>query len=543
LAKQTLHRFGLTRLLAAVVLLCLVVSCQREEAKTKKSETAPSITIAIENDIQTLDPTLLSDPHTSRIVWQIFEGLVGLDAEGRMQPMIAESWSASDDFKSWTFKIRPGVLYHQNDVFKTPNHTRAVTASDVVYSYVRFAKGFGSFVFAGLVEGFDDYLAGKAANIKGFSSPDAQTFQIILTRPDPSFIFRISSPYLGIMSPEAVETAPKAFGVTVAVGTGPFQLVERSPTQVVLARNPAYWRRTAGNLGQVVFRVEKNPQFRISQLEKGGYDVAQLPFSAVPSYITGGRLRSEFEGRLALYVARTFNVHYLGIDNKQVPEIPIRRAIAESVDKRAIVENLLHGLAVAASSPIPPGLQGFDPPPDIAMDRAAARHEVERARRPGRILRLLTSNVGIDEQVAQVIQDNLKDAGIETRIELVDFNTLISRIFSKNRPELFVVYSEWIYGAPELIMDVFDSHRFPNPNMFGYANRKIDAQLAQLPTITDRNSLNTHSREIASLANKDVPAVWLYHQYSPYLLRSRVRDFAVNGHQHWLLADVRVVDK
>lgn len=525
------------RLLAAVVLLSLLAGCQREEPR---AGAPPSITIAVENDIQTLDPSLLSDPHTSRIVWQIFEGLVGLGANGRVLPLLAESWSASADFKRWTFKMRPGVMYHESDVFKTPRKTRSVTAADVVYSYRRFAKGFGSFVFAGLVEGFDAYVAGTAEDVRGFSAPDPQTFQVTLTRSDPAFLFRITSPYLGVMPREAVEAAPDAFGVSIAVGTGPFRLVERSTTQVTLDRNSSYWRGTAGNLGRVVFRVEKNPQFRVSQLERGGYDVIQLPFAFVPKYLSGGRLRAEFEDRLVLYVAQTFNVYYLGIDNRQVGEVSLRRAIAQAVDKQAIVDGLLYGLAVTASSPIPPGLQGFDPPRDLPFDRDSARREVERSRRPRRVLRLVASDVGSGEQVAQVIQGNLKDVGIETRIERVDFNTLISRVFSKDRPELFLAFSEWIYGAPELIMDVFDSRRFPNPNAFAYANRQIDAQLALLPTITDRGALNARIREIASAANNDAPAVWLYHQRSPYLLRRRVQGFAVNGHQHWQLADVRV---
>lgn len=455
--------------------------------------------------------------------------------------MLAESWASSGDLKQWTFRIRRGVKFHESPAFKEAEHTRQVTADDVVFSYHRFAKGFGSFVFAGLVDGFDEYAAGKAQRVSGFSAPDPATFVVRLTRPDPAFLYRITSPYLGIMPREAVEGTPNAWGVTSAIGTGPFRLLSRAPTEVMLERNSLYWRSVPGNVARVVFRVEKNAQLRMTQLDQGSYDVAQLPFAFVPRYVSGGQLRPEFRDRLGLYIARTFNVHYLGIDNLQIRDTDLRRAIAKAIDKRAIVEGLLHGLATTATSPVPPGLQGFEAPPEISATVRPATPSAGRTARP--VLRLMASTSGSDEQVAQVIQNDLKQAGIETRIELADFNTLISRIFSKDRPELFLAQSEWIFSSPEPIMDVYDSRRFPNPNMFGYSNSRIDAEIESLRSLSDRSLLNARCREIASTANEEAPAVWLYHEHSPYLLRAGVQGFAVNGHQHWLLANVSVSNK
>src|SRR5690606_21171786 len=182
-------------LLASLVVLALA-GCTRSP-----EEADASVTVALENDIQTLDPAMLSDPYTSRVGWQMYGGLVGFE-EGRPVPLIAESWEPSADLRTWTFRIRPGVYFHRSAHFGTPDSTRSVTADDVVYSYTRFARGIGSFVFADLLEGLGDYVAGTTDTVSGLVALDSLTFQVRLTRPDPSFIYRITSPYLGIMARE-----------------------------------------------------------------------------------------------------------------------------------------------------------------------------------------------------------------------------------------------------------------------------------------------------------------------------------------------------
>jgi ABC-type transport system substrate-binding protein len=130
--------------------------------------------------------------------------------------------------------------------------------------------------------------------------------------------------------------------------------------------------------------------------------------------------------------------------------------------------------------------------------------------------------------------------GVEVRIERVDFNTLISRVFGANRPDLFVLFSEWIYSAPELILACYDSQRFPNPNMFGYANPAVDEILRATTTTSARESLNNLCREIEIIAGADAPAVWLFHSDNVYIMAKPVTNFKVNGHNHWEFTDVRM---
>jgi len=497
-------------------------------------DASAALVIALENDVQTLDPASLSDPYTSRVVWQMYEGLVGFE-DGRPVPLLAASWQNSPDMRSWTFRIRPNVYFHRSGLFNTPDSTRSVTAADVVYSYTRFARGIGSFVFSDLVEGLPAYVSGSAETVSGLVAVDSLTFQVRLTRPDPSFIYRITSPYLGVMAREVVEGDSNAFGRTMSAGTGPFVLASRTDAEVRLRRNDRYWRTTKGNVGDLVFRVEKNPQLRITQFRNGQYDLLQLPVSFAPSFPSGSATGAAYQ----VYRSTTLNVHFLGINNRLVQDVHLRRAIAHAVNRDQIVRNLLHGLAKPASSPTLPGLQEYAPPsaPSFAPD--SARAALALSKYDGRPLSILVSDAPSSEQIGLVVRDALGQVGIASEIVKTDFNTATSRVFGADKPELFVYFFEWIFSAPELILGYVGSS-VPSGNMFGYKSPQVDSLLGRVPAQQARAEINALTLQAESIMQREVPAVWLFHQTNAYLLNPRLQGFRVNGHNHWELADVRL---
>ena len=323
---------------------------------------ARSVVVALESELQSLDPANLRDPVTSRVVWQIFEGLVGLDDSGKPVPMLAESWEPSTDFRVWTFRIRPGVQYHPDTSFGDSQQSRTVCAEDVRYSYHRHAKLFGSFVFGSVIEGFSAYVDGKASEIAGIDVPGPLEVRFRLEHPEPSFVYRITSPYLGIMPKEAVESHSEAWGHTIAVGTGPFVLKRAEPTHVVLEKFKGYWRPTTGNVDRIEFRIEKNSELLLRRLERGDYHIGLLPGTRIDQYVADGRLREPYTGTLRLDVFATYNSHYLVFDVQRVPDADLRRKVGDAIDKRAIVAGLLRGTARVMDGVVPPGMLGYEAP-------------------------------------------------------------------------------------------------------------------------------------------------------------------------------------
>ncbi|HPI73923.1 MAG TPA: ABC transporter substrate-binding protein [bacterium] len=499
--------------------------------------TPHTLTIAVENDIQTLDPAILSDPFTSRILWQMYEGLLGLDAQGVPIPLIAESWQADHGFRHWTFKLRPSVYYHESPLFAAPSHTRPVNAYDVLYSYHRFAAGFGSFVFSGVVEGFTEFVKHQTDSVKGFVVLDSLTFQFRLLQAEPTFVYRLASPYLGIMPPEVVEHDPHRFGRTICVGSGPFKLLRRTETEVLLERHPRYWRRTLGNLQQILFRVEKNPQLRINQFESRVYDVLQVPIAFIPRYVRGEAIKPELANRYRLLRGTTYNVHYLGLNCRDLQDVHLRRAIAFAVNKAEIVRSLLYDQAQIATSPVPPGMQGYQPPEGLRFNPDSCRQELAASAYRGEPLTVLVSDAPNSEQLGQIIQSDLARVGIRTTLQKLDFNSLLSRIFSGDKPDLFILFSEWIFSAPEFIIESYHSERWPNPNLFGYRNPWVDQQLNEWRKKSEREQINAICRRAESVALSEAPAVWLFHLYNLYVTDHRLTQFNVNANHYWDLAD------
>lgn len=526
---------GYGRMLRKVswVLACFLLSCSDQPGDAGRH----TLLIAVENDIQTLDPSTLSDPYTSRIVWQMYEGLFGLNETGQAIPLLAESWSSDNQFKTWTIKLRPQVYYHPSDVFKNPQRTRTVTAWDVQYSYTRFAQAFGSFVFNGVVEGFKEFVTHQSAAVKGFVVKDSLTIQFQLLQSEPTFIYRLTSPYLSIMPREAIETDPNAFGRTVCVGSGPFMLQERTATEVTLVRFPGYWRKTMGNLNKICFRVEKSRQLRVSQLENQVYDLIQAPTAFIPRFLEGDSLRPELKKQFRLYSQITYNVHYLGLNCLDLPDVHFRRAIAFSINKSEIVRSLLFGQAQMATSPVVAGMQDYDPPPGLGWNPDSARLELAASSYNKEPVTLLVSNAPNNEQLGQIIQSDLARTGITVILEKLDFNSSITRIFSDDKPDLFILFSEWIFGAPEFIIDSYNSQKRPNPNLFGYRNPAVDRRLEQWHKTDLRRDINRICRDAENLALSEAPAVWLFHLRNIYLANNRLVHFSVSANNHWNLAD------
>ncbi len=528
------------RLIIGIVLLLVLASVIALVIWQRSDSTeARTVRIPLEGDIQTLDPAALSDPTTSRIVWQIYEGLVGLNANNEVVALLAESWEMLDDGRRWVLRLRKNVFFHPHAALGTSDETRAVNARDVIWSYERLGKGFGSFVFQGLIEGFDAFVAGEATSISGITATGDYEVSFKLTRPDPSFIHRISTPYLAIMPREVFEADPDAFGSSDAIGTGPFMLIQATANEVVLERNPRYWRETPGNIKRVRFRVEKNPQFRVAGLKAGNYDLAQLPADFRGEFLEGDQIRPDLVRKFRAFTDLTFNVHYLGVDARQVTDPALRRAISLAIDRDAIATRLLSGGAIPAQGPVPPGMQGYRSPKRTTVGQDAARRELSTSSYRDEEIPILVSDVPHHADVAQVVQKDLADCGIKTRIELVDFNTLVTRLFGNDRPPLFMAYSEWVFSAPEIIMEQFRSTATPNPNLFAYSDDRVDALLVELSAASGREDVNRICAQIETIVRENPPAAWLYNERHTFIAARRFSNFAVTGNNHWLLADLQ----
>lgn len=206
------------------------------------------------DQIRSLDPLYALNPAAQRIVQLVYEGLVGLDANGRPAPRLAASWDVTTDSLTWLFTLRDDVFFHDATVF-TSGIGRKVTSQDVYNAFRRMASNAvppdAAKLFAGSVIGFDAYFREQneiyfeqdrvIRDIQGIRVIDDRTIQFNLNFPDPKFLEKLSSP-LAVIYPSEAYANKRSAEEGDPVGTGPFRF-ERSfgDTLHVLSRNNRYW--------------------------------------------------------------------------------------------------------------------------------------------------------------------------------------------------------------------------------------------------------------------------------------------------------------
>lgn len=517
--------------------------------KSVEPTTKAELTVGVENDLTNLDPIKSQEPYSLRVIGQIFEGLVTLNSKNELEPVLAESWSPNATFDTWTFQIRKGVYFHEDDCFGAAR-TREVTAQDVVDSFQRIASkdSYPAFVLADALLGVQEYQEGKASSVAGLRVLGPYSVEIKLQQPEPSFIHRITSPWFTVFPREAVALGPDVFGRTKAVGTGPFRLVSRTDNEVVLEKNPRYWRQPTGNLEKLSFRVIKNEQIRLSELKNGNIGLMVLPPALIRAAIDSGpdakggyRLKQGFD-KLAVRGFPTFNSHFIGF-NCDTMDVHLRRAITLAINRQEILKTIVQSAGIVSAGTVPVGLLGYEPPyADDIFDLPRAKEELKLSSfKPAtQKIELLVHEKDSTELLGQLIQGQLKQIGVDVSIERLDYNTVVGRMI-KGDTQAFALSLEYVFSAPEPILNnIFNSAKIPVPNFWHYRNSAVDAHFAELRTVGDRAKANEISREVERQIVDDAPAAFLYQLRNLVIHRSDLMNVAVNGHSIPLLWEARI---
>ena len=264
-----------------------------------------------------LDPTMAPAAAIGEIVhYNILEGLTKINVDGTVTPLLAESWAMDPDGKSYTFKLKKGVKFHDGEAFD---------ASDVKFSFER-AK--------------DEKSTNKAKkavfdNISSVAVVDPHTVILTLNNADGNFLFRMGENTAVILDPKsAADTATKP------VGTGPFTFGEwKKGTSVSLNKWDGYRDAKNVKLKKVTFRFINDPAARVAALMAGDIDgVPRLePRRAVKQF--------QADKRFNVVVGSTSGKGIMTINNKKKPfdDVRVRRALMHAIDRKAFIDGVLEG--------------------------------------------------------------------------------------------------------------------------------------------------------------------------------------------------------
>jgi peptide/nickel transport system substrate-binding protein len=485
----------------------------------------------------TTEPTSL-DPHgppgsgQNVILPYIYDTLVYRDMENKSQPYLAKSWEVADDGMTITFELRDDVTFHDG----TP-----LNADAVVFTFNRFKEAKTS-PSAGL------------ATMDGVEALDEYTVQFSFSKPSATFFSTLASPYAGIVSPTAVEADSEAFGQQ-PVGSGPFKLKEwQQGTAVVLERNPDYqWSPgIITNLGapfieNVSFKVIPDASTQLAAMQAGEVD---LIFVNSPSHIA----KLKEDSNVNLIEARLNSLIYLGFNlaNTPLDDMAVRQALAHAINKQEIVEAALGGVGEPAFAPMAATLPGFDPSlkeyelgydPELASSMLAEAGFV--AGDDGTLskdgeplnLKLLTYARAPNEDVAVLIQSQLKAIGVNMEIEQFDTRTAAQ---AATAGEFDLLLWRYDRNDSDGLNVYLHSSRIGSTNRFSYSNPEVDALLDSAATEMDDAARAEFYIEAQKLIMADAPWQPLYSPVDMLAVSSRLQDFQLASMGRVLLNGAQV---
>jgi peptide/nickel transport system substrate-binding protein len=280
-----------------------------------------------------LDPTSASAAAIGEIVhFNVLEGLTKINMDGSITPLLAESWTTDPDGKSYTFKLRKGVKFHDGEAFDS---------SDVKFSFER-AKAPTS-----------TNKAKKAVfdNISRVDTPDAHTVIVVLNQADGNFLFRMGENTAVILDPKSAATT-----ATKPVGTGPYQLDNWAKgSAITLVKNEGYRNAAAVKMKKVTFRFINDPAAQVAALLAG--DIDGMPrFGSIQSL-----KQFQSDPRFTVVAGGTEGKTIVSINNKKKPfdDVRVRRALALAIDRKAVIDGSQDGHGKPIGSHMVPSDAGY----------------------------------------------------------------------------------------------------------------------------------------------------------------------------------------
>ena len=480
---------------------------------SKASSTAPQeITYATTTDAVGLSPIQTNDNASARVLDQVYETLFKRNPETMaIEPDLAESYTTPDP-KTWVIKLRKGVKFQDGTPFN---------ADAVKYTFDKFRDPKTAAPRASLL-----------SPIASVTVQDPYTVVIKTTQPYGALLAALSHDNASIVSP----TADKAGNLNKQpVGTGPFKFVEWVPgDHITLAANKDYWQG-APKLQKVTFKVVPDVNTEVSMLQSGQVQlIDNVAAETLP--------RIQSLSNISLIKKDGTPMYYFGFNMDKAPmnNLKFRQAVAYSIDRSAYVKQL-DGLGIQSNSIIGPKVFGYDPSAEkdgYNYDPAKAKQTLKESGYNGAPLKMLVANTPGYVKMAQIVQDQLKQVGINAKISLLEWGTFLDVSKKGDFDLTFLAWTNSTGDGSELLYPNLDSKNINASNVVGYHNPAFDKLVEASRQTVDQNQRKKLLDEANKMAINDAPMIVMNHAEVTAAVDKSVKGFEINPTGQWSLYKV-----
>ncbi len=487
------------------------------------------VTIALPEKFSTLDTltTTASDAAAERVRSLMFNALVRKNEKFEYVGELAKEINPSEDGKVITFVLRDGVKFHNGKEF---------TSADVKYTFDELFKsnGFKSGAF------FDTVDEKKVPHIVSLETPDAKTVVVTLNRA--SLQNQLLSNFVAIpIIPEGTVAQQN----TSPVGSGPFKFVsfDQSQNIVELAAHSDYWEG-APKVAKLRLKTVTDANSLQAELQSGGADMAPLPNNLSPDTLNSlGK-----NPNLKVEQFKGSNIDYLGFNTQSAPldKVKLRQAIGYAIDREKIIKELLFGQAVIAHSILPEESWAYNAGTKYSFDQARAKQLIQESGYKNEPIKFkFSAGNNAVSQYAQVIQNALKEVGINVEIEPLEGNVVRQQLalgqFQMNT-------GRWIGGNqdPIFLKDLFSTGAIPGDkvkccNRSRYSNPEFDKLIEQAVNAPNRETAKELYFKAQEIVSNDLPLFPLWYPANIVVANKRIENIKVGASGDWsFIKDITV---
>lgn len=490
----------IARALGAIGAVGLAMGLTVGTATAQEPKRGGTLTVGLAQDPPIVDPIRTGSFTERQFATGIYESLFDIDAKGQAVPFLAESFTVSEDVKTYRVKLHPNIKFHDG----TPLNAEAVVAN--LDRTRNPANGCRCLSFV--------------QDIVDVKIIDPLTVEFVLKTPNAAFPTILADAPGVMVSPTAFKADPKTIG-TNPVGTGPFKFVEWiRGSRFVMTRNTAYWRPGLPYLDQVVLRGIQNTETLQAAFLSG-----QTEIIIQPSFQFVAQMKKDKKYIVLQPGGFGYDGVYMNLTEAPFDDQRVRQAVAQSIDRELLRKTLMFGVPQLAHGPFGPGMTMFQEVPNYPKyDPAKAKALIAAYGKPVTFT-LQFNNSPATQRLAQSLQEMWGQVGMKVDLQPVDQNRIVQNMSSKQ----FVASLYRFTGRADAHINTypFFHSQFadvtPSSNYGHYKNPKVDELLQKGVSTVDPAKRKEIYGELSRILAEDLPYAYLFYVADSIVISRRVK--------------------
>ncbi|QRG68136.1 peptide ABC transporter substrate-binding protein [Brevibacillus choshinensis] len=474
----------------------------------------------------TADPGIAEDSTSGTIVRATFEGLTRTGADSKVHEAAAESYTVSEDGKTYTFKLRDAKWSNGDPVtakdfeFAWKRALDPKTASNYAYQLYYIKNG-------------EKFNKGEAKKEDvGVKAVDDKTLEVTLENPTPFFTELTAFYTYYPVNQKVVEGNEKWAGdAATHVGNGPFKLEGwEHKNKLTLAKNDNYWDKDNVKLDKIEFSMVEDENTELSMFDNGEIDwagapLSSLPTDAIPALKDSGKMKSQPIAGTYWY---KFNTEKAPFNN-----VKIRKAFAYSIDRQSLIDNVLQTGQLPATGAVPPSMalnkDGYFKDKDLET----AKKLLEEGMKEEGITKLPTITLSYNtseghKKIAEAIQDQWKkQLGVDVKIENKEWKVYLEDLHQGNYQ---IGRMGWLgdFNDPINFLELYKDKKGGN-NDTNWENPKYKELLNQSALEKDPEKRKAILAQAEQILMDEMPIMPIYFYTNSWVQNDKVSGVVLDG--------------